>query len=175
MNTKIFSVKNEKSAEFPFYDGHAWYKEVSEAEFSKLSESGKIHCAGGRFFATSSFTEARAAAADLPPAPDEFTPKPNPIPAEVFDDNYGGLYGNPGRTLKGIATVIFILGAIASFVLAFVFGKTTSLWGYSEFNLGLFAGILIGGLVLSYLSGLGLAAFGDLVLSANEINKKLKK
>lgn len=112
----------------------------------------------------------------MPPAPDEFTPKPNPIPAEIFDDDSGGggIYGNPGRTLKGIATAIFILGAIASFVLAFVFGKTTSYWGYSEFNLGLFSGILIGGLVISYLSGLGLAAFGDLVLSAKEINKKLK-
>lgn len=56
MSTKIFSVKNEKSAEFPLYDGHAWYKEVSDSEFSKLSESGKIRSSGGRYFATSSFT-----------------------------------------------------------------------------------------------------------------------
>ena len=45
---------------------------------------------------------------------------------------------------------------------------------WDDFKLVLFFYILIGGVVLSYLSGLGLAAFGDLVLSANEIKRKLK-
>ena len=93
-------------------------------------------------------------------------------PSPESRERSGGIYPNPGATLKGIATLICILGMIASVILAVVFGYSTSLWG--DFNFGIFFGILIGGGVLSYLSGLGLAAFGDLVLSANEIKRKLK-
>lgn len=99
------------------------------------------------------------------------TPKHRPSP-ESRERSGGGIYPNPGATLKGIATLICVLGMVASVILAVVFGYSTSLLG--DFNFGLFFGILIGGGILSYLSGLGLAAFGDLVLSANEIKRKLK-
>ena len=76
-------------------------------------------------------------------------------------------------TLKVIAKFIFIFGTIASVILA-VCSAVLAGGFWDDFKLVLFFYILIGGGVLSYLSGLGLAAFGDLVLSANEIKRKLK-
>lgn len=172
MSKRIYSLKREKSAEFPLFDGSAWYKEVSDQEFSTLVTSSKIRHANGRFFATSSFTEARAAAEGLAPTNYSYD-FPDTSPEPDSEGRSGGLYSNPGATLKGLATLIFILGMVASVILAFTFGYPSFL-GYREFNAGLFFGILIGGVILSYLSGLGLAAFGDLVLSANEIKRKLK-
>lgn len=171
MSKRIYSLKREKSAEFPLFDGSAWFKEVSNQEFGTLVTNGQVRHANGRFFATSSFTEARAAAEGLAPTNYSYD-DPDMPPSPESRERSGGIYPNPGATLKGIATLICILGMIASVILAVVFGYSTSLWG--DFNFGIFFGILIGGGVLSYLSGLGLAAFGDLVLSANEIKRKLK-
>ena len=171
MSKRVYSLKREKSAEFPLFDGSAWFKEVSNQEFGTLVTNGQVRHANGRFFATSSFTEARAAAEGLAPTNYSYDDPDMPPPPESRERS-GGIYPNPGATLKGIATLICILGMIASVILAVVFGYSTSLWG--DFNFGIFFGILIGGGVLSYLSGLGLAAFGDLVLSANEIKRKLK-
>lgn len=171
MSKRIYSLKKEKSAEFPLFDGSAWYKEVSDQEFSTLVTSSKIRHANGRFFATSEFDEARAAAEGLAPT-DYLYDKPKAPPTSPDNERHsGGLYSNPGATLKGLATLIFILGIIASVILAITLSTTV---GYGEFNAVLFFGILIAGVILSYLSGLGLAAFGDLVLSANEIKRKLK-
>lgn len=171
MSKRVYSLKREKSAEFPLFDGSAWFKEVSNQEFGTLVTNGQFRHANGRFFATSSFTEARAAAEGLAPTNYSYD-DPDMPPSPESRERSGGIYPNPGATLKGIATLICILGMIASVILAVVFGYSTSLWG--DFNFGIFFGILIGGGVLSYLSGLGLAAFGDLVLSANEIKRKLK-
>ncbi len=171
MSKRVYSLKREKSAEFPLFDGSAWFKEVSNQEFGTLVTNGQVRHANGRFFATSSFTEARAAAEGLAPTNYSYD-DPDMPPSPESRERSGGIYPNPGATLKGIATLICILGMIASVILAVVFGYSTSLWG--DFNFGIFFGILIGGGVLSYLSGLGLAAFGDLVLSANEIKRKLK-
>ena len=171
MSKRIYSLKREKSAEFPLFDGSAWFKEVSNQEFGTLVTNGQVRHANGRFFATSSFTEALAAAEGLAPTNYSYD-DPDMPPSPESRERSGGIYPNPGATLKGIATLICILGMIASVILAVVFGYSTSLWG--DFNFGIFFGILIGGGVISYLSGLGLAAFGDLVLSANEIKRKLK-
>ena len=171
MSKRVYSLKREKSAEFPLFDGSAWFKEVSNQEFGTLVTNGQVRHANGRFFATSSFTEARAAAEGLAPTNYSYD-DPDMPPSPESRERSGGIYPNPGATLKGIATLICILGMIASVILAVVLGYSTSLWG--DFNFGIFFGILIGGGVLSYLSGLGLAAFGDLVLSANEIKRKLK-
>lgn len=172
MSKRIYSLKREKSAEFPLFDGSAWYKEVSDQEFSTLVTNGQVRHANGRFFATSSFAEAKAAADGLGPTDYSYDDPETPPSPESRERSGGGLYANPGVTLKVIATLICILGMIASIILAVVFGYSSSLWG--DFNFGVFFGILIGGVILSYLSGLGLAAFGDLVLSANEIKRKLK-
>lgn len=114
----------------------------------------------------------KAAAEGLDPTDYSYDDPETPPSPESRERSGGGIYPNPGATLKGIATLICVLGMVASVILAVVFGYSTSLLG--DFNFGLFFGILIGGGILSYLSGLGLAAFGDLVLSANEIKRKLK-
>ena len=174
MSKRIYSLKREKSAEFPLFDGSAWFKEVSNQEFGTLVTNGQVRHANGRFFATSSFAEARAAAEGLDPTDYSYDDPDTPPSSEGRERSGGGIYPNPGATLKGIATLICIIGMVASVILAVALGYTTTIWGDKEFNFGIFFGILIGGGVLSYISGLGLAAFGDLVLSANEIKRKLK-
>ena len=67
MSKRIYSLKREKSAEFPLFDGSTWFKEISNQEFGTLVTNGQVRHANGRFFATSSFTEARAAAEGLAP------------------------------------------------------------------------------------------------------------
>lgn len=173
MSKRIYSLKREKSAEFPLFDGSAWFKEVSNQEFGTLVTNGQVRHANGRFFATSSFAEARAAAEGLDPTDYSYDDPDTPPSSEGRERSEGGLYANPGVTLKVIAKFIFIFGTIASVILA-VCSAVLADGFWDDFKLVLFFYILIGGVVLSYLSGLGLAAFGDLVLSANEIKRKLK-
>lgn len=174
MSKRIYSVKKEKSEEFPLLDGSAWYKEVSDQEFRTLVDNGQIRHASGRFFATADFTEAREAAKGLASTDYSYEEPKEPVVQHSGESFNFSLYSNPGKTLKSIASLICIIGMIATVILAFTFGYTTDYWGYREFSFGAFLGILIIGAITSYLSGLGLAAFGDLVLSAKEINKKLK-
>lgn len=174
MSKRIYSVKKEKSEEFPLFDGSAWYKEVSGQEFRTLVDNGQIRHANGRFFATADFAEACEAAKGFAPTDYSYEDPVEPLVTNSGEQLNFSLYSNPGKTLKSIASLICIIGMIATVIFAFTFGYTTDYWGYREFSFGAFMGILIGGGITSYLSGLGLAAFGDLVLSAKEINKKLK-
>ena len=42
MSKRIYSLKREKSAEFPLFDGSAWFKEVSNQEFGTLVTNGQV-------------------------------------------------------------------------------------------------------------------------------------
>lgn len=147
MSKRVYATTRAQADQFPDCDELGWFIDIPEYEFEQMYKSGVISFDGNKYVASKAFV----------------------IPAV---ETGGGIYPNPGATLKGIATLICVLGMVASVILAVVFGYSTSLFG--DFNFGVFFGILIGGGVLSYLSGLGLAAFGDLVLSANEIKRKLK-
>ncbi len=187
---KVFSVSREFLDKFPHNDGcGGWYKIISAEEFEKLQNAGEIVWVSGRYFATSSsYTAATAAqrlrpvsecpalkndAPVLPPPKEQVktdTPKVNtnnansvrytsrPSYGQTSSDNGFGFYKNPGNTLMSIANVLFVLGTIVSIILAFAL---ESFW------------IFLGGTVGSYLSGLTLAAFGDLVISAKEISRKM--
>ena len=147
MSKRVYATTRAQADQFPDCDELGWFIDIPEYEFEQMYKSGVISFDGNKYVASKAFV----------------------IPAV---ETGGGIYPNPGATLKGIATLICVLGMVASVILAVVFGYSTSLLG--DFNFGLFFGILIGGGILSFLSGLGLAAFGDLVLSANEIKRKLK-
>lgn len=147
MSKRVYATTRAQADQFPDCDELGWFIDIPEYEFEQMYKSGVISFDGNKYVASKAFV----------------------IPAV---ETSSGIYPNPGATLKGIATLICVLGMVASVILAVVFGYSTSLFG--DFNFGVFFGILIGGGVLSYLSGLGLAAFGDLVLSANEIKRKLK-
>ena len=170
MSKRIYATKASQAREFSDHDGYGWYKDISDGEFDELCARGMLFEADGHYFAADSLEAAVKLAAKRVNYSQQTTAKA----VNSSDASSGGLYSNPGATLKDIATAICILGMIASVILAFVLGYTTSFWGDREFNAGLFFAILIGGGILSYLSGLGIAAFGDLVLSANEIKRKLK-
>ena len=168
MSKRIYATKASQANEFSDHDGYGWFKDISDSEFIEMRAQGKIFEVDGHYFAADSLMAAELAAKRAAYSKQETAETVKSFSASTG----GGIYPNPGATLKGIATLICVLGIIASIILAVVFGYSTSLWG--DFNFGVFFGVLIGGGVLSYLSGLGLAAFGDLVLSANEIKKKLK-
>ncbi len=170
MSKRIYATKASQVGEFgefSDYDGYGWFKDVSDDEFETMRKQSKVFEVDGHYFAADCMEQAQLAVK-------------NRQQAKALENGgmsisiSGGLYGNPGATLKGIASFICIFGIVVSIILAFTFGNTENLWGDSKFNAGIFFGILIPGVVISYLSGLGLAAFGDLVLSANEINRKLK-
>ena len=174
MSKRIYSLKREKSAEFPLFDGSAWFKEVSNQEFGTVQSADNYSAAAlGLPVLCTSFAEAKAAAEGLDPTDYSYDDPETPPSPESRERSGGGLYANPGVTLKVIAKFIFIFGTIASVILA-VCSAVLADGFWDDFKLVLFFYILIGGGVLSYLSGLGLAAFGDLVLSANEIKRKLK-
>lgn len=170
MSKRIYATNASQANEFADHDGYGWFKDISDSEFDEMRAQGKIFEADGHYFAADSMEQAQFAVSKRQHA-GKTVSENGSMPVSTSG---GGLYSNPGATLKGIATLICVLGLIASVILAFTLAYTTSFFGYSEFNAGIFFGILIGGAVLSYLSGLGLAAFGDLVLNASEINRKLK-
>ncbi len=163
MSKKVYSLRGSSNG-FPNHDSNGWFREVSDEEFWKLGSAGKVQEIEGKYYEDDVENEGRE------------------------DDDYyessssggflTGLYSNPGATLKSIASIVFILGVIASLILAITFGRTITfssiLSGGSSFSFGRFCSIFITGIVISYISSLGLAAFGDLVLNANEINRKLK-
>lgn len=146
MSKRIYANKTgEYTAGFPNCDDIGWYAEVSDEEVSRLMSERQIEYVNGNYFSAS------------------------------YKDNGGGLYANPGVTLKTIAKAVFIIGAVASLILAIVLGRSVDLWtGESTLNIGLFIGILLGGVLVSYLTGLGLAALGDIAKNLNEINRKIK-
>lgn len=173
MSKRIYASKASQAGEFgefSNYDGYGWSKDISDDEFETMRKQGKIFEVDGHYFAADSMEQAQSAVNRRRQA-ENAASENGGTPVSKFR---GGLYSNPGAILKTIASFICIFGIIVSIILAFALGNTESIWGHSKFNAGIFFGILIPGIVISYLSGLGLAAFGDLVLSANEINRKLK-
>lgn len=68
------------------------------------------------------------------------------------------MFSNPGEKMKSLAVVLFIISAIATFILAFTLGLDS----YGDPSL-LFLGILIGGLGVSFFSSLCLYGFGDCI------------
>lgn len=163
MGKKVYSLRGS-SFGFPNHDSGGWFREVSDDEFRWLGANGKIKEFDGNYYEDDAQNENRK---DY----DYYEP-------EKTGGFLSGLYLNPGETLKSIASIVFILGVIASLILAITFGRSISveylLSGESSFDFGRFCAIFISGIIVSYLSGLGLAAFGDLVQNANEINQKLK-
>jgi len=87
--------------------------------------------------------------------------------AQSAEDGEEALYANPGKTLKGIAKAVFIFFSIAIIIVDIIVVNPSN-------NFPVFLGIAVVGIALTYLSGLVLAAFGDLVRNVSEIKSKLK-
>ncbi len=147
MSKRIYTPDGGYTAGFSTSDEYGWYREISDEEFNRFLATGVI-CKGtdGRYFAASYLKE---------------------------EHKQSRIYPNPGVTLKGIASAVFCIGAVLSVILAYVLGNALAGW-YSDFNIGIFIVVTLGGVLVSYLAGLGLAAFGDIALNLNEINRKMK-
>lgn len=195
MGRKIYSMQGS-SANFPSHDDFGWFKFVSDEDFNRLWAQGMIKEYNGQYFqddraaapnpaAGGGYGAPNAGYAAPNAAPQYSAPQYNPVPP-AFAANHsdigflGKIYGDPGKTLRIIAPVVFILGLILSLVLAIEFGKTVSLdylWGggSSEFDFGRFLLIFLTGGVVSYLTGLSIAAFGELVTNTRGIKENTKK
>ncbi len=90
-------------------------------------------------------------------------------------ENNINIYKTPGKTLVFIAEVMLVLGSLASVGLAYTVGSIVEKLGRDELCSALACLTLIVGVVLSYLSGLMLVAFGQLVHSVHSIRKKKLK
>lgn len=90
-------------------------------------------------------------------------------------ENNTTIYKNTGRTLTLIAKAILVLGSLASIGLAYAVGSLTETLGREELCSAVSCFTLIVGVLLSYLSGLMLAALGELVCSIHSIKQKKLK
>lgn len=85
------------------------------------------------------------------------------------------MFEDAGGKLKKVADCLLWLGIIASVILAFVFGITKDRYGDNEYHWNIILGVLIGGSLGTYIECLLLAAFGDLVESAEAVYKMTKR
>ena len=72
------------------------------------------------------------------------------------------MFEDPGKKIKTVAKVLFVVQVIAAVVLAFVFGIERGHYS-NYFHAGLFFLILIGGIIFAYISNLILYGFGAIV------------
>ncbi len=203
MGRKIYSLQGS-SASFPSHDDFGWFKYVSDEDFQRLWVQGMLKEYNGQYYQDERASAPNPAAGGAPnagySAPNAGYAAPNGAPQytppqyaqpqytrgpAAFSANgdigfLGKIYADPGKTLRIMAPIVFILGLILSLILAINLGKTVSidyLWGgsSSQFDFGRFLLIFLTGGVTSYLTGLSIAAFGELVTNTRGIKDNTKK
>ncbi len=204
MGRKIYSLQGS-SASFPSHDDFGWFKYVSDEDFQRLWVQGMLREYNGQYYqderasapgaapnpaagsavggAGYSAPNAGYAPHGAPPqyAQPQYTRGPAAFSAGSSDIGFlGKIYADPGKTLRIMAPIVFILGLILSLILAINLGRTVSidyLWGgsSSQFDFGRFLLIFLTGGVTSYLTGLSIAAFGEIVTNTRGIKENTKK
>ena len=85
------------------------------------------------------------------------------------------MFENPGKKLKKLAEILFILSVVGSVILAFVVGFTRDRYGDLILRAGPFFLVLLGGPVLSYVEYLVLYGFGTLIEKTERTNEALER
>lgn len=89
----------------------------------------------------------------------------------VYNDSsvsfFGNIYSNPGKTIRGLAAVFYLI-----IVAIGIFLGVATMVATEKILLGILIIVVVA--LLGYFSGLGLAAFGKLVENSTEIVKLLK-
>ena len=101
--------------------------------------------------------------------------KTDPIPSgnspeSVSAASRSGLYSNAGGAMITLAKVIFVVYSIISIIVGIKVGSASY-----EFQFFPFLLISVVGVLVAYLAGLGLAAFGHLVCDVKYIKDELSK
>lgn len=198
MGRKIYSMQGS-SANFPSHDDFGWFRYVSDEDFQRLWVQGMLKEYNGQYYQDERASAPNSAAGGAPNAgysapnagyaapngapqytPPQYTRGPSAFAANGDIGFLGKIYADPGKTLRIMAPIVFILGLILSLILAIAFGKTVStdyIFGgsSSEFDFGRFILIFLTGGVTSYLTGLSIAAFGELVTNTRGIRDNTKK
>ena len=68
------------------------------------------------------------------------------------------MFENPGTIIKKISGFCFAIACVSSLICAIAFGKGK----YGDFSAWTFIGILVGGILISWISSLLFYAFGDI-------------
>lgn len=96
--------------------------------------------------------------------------------------NIFSVFGNPGQVIRIMALIVFFGGIIASIVFAWIESYTESEYVYSRygsyytdpsFEFGTFIGIVFGGSIGAWFSGLMLMTIGDTVLNIKRMADKV--
>lgn len=163
MSIRVYKVGSDYQPGFAAYDENGWYREVGDEEFEKLKSEGSVFEKDGVFYFKLSDSENRSSA------------------GSKIKGFFANPFENPGATIKKLAKIVFYIGLAATFIYGIIIGIQTGeitysyISGYSKgFSVGAMLVVWIGGAIGSYLSCLGLAALGDIVVNLNEINKKIK-
>ena len=82
--------------------------------------------------------------------------------------NVGGVYSNPGNSMITLAKTIFYIISVLGILAGIALGNISY-----EFNIVLFLVTAVGGVLVAYLTGLFLAAFGHLVSDVKFIRSML--
>lgn len=92
----------------------------------------------------------------------------------------GKLFENSGSKIKTIAKIFLVIGIIGSIALAIILGRQTVnvlYYGYTQvedrFDFMMFLCILVGGILISYISSLILHGFGELVENSEHIRSSV--
>ena len=101
--------------------------------------------------------------------------KTDPIPSgnspeSVSAASRSGLYSNAGGAMITLAKVIFVVYSIISIIVGIAVGSASYDFQFLPFLL-----ISVVGVLVAYLAGLGLAAFGHLVCDVKYIKDELSK
>ena len=152
---KVYSATGDVQPGFPKLDSVGWYVELSDEDFEKALNEGKIFEKEGLFYSNNNLMSDSDAAQDEK-----------------------GLFANPGKSIKTVTMVLFVIGCVLSLIAGIGAGVApqAALYDYYEpsFNFLLFLLTTAVGVFASYISCLVLAAIGDIALNLRELNKKTK-
>lgn len=146
---KVYSVKNYYTPGFPNSDPNGFYAEISDEDFDAYFQSGVVFEQDERYYTN-------AASLNIEPAA----------------DGGKGMFANPGKSIKGITTWVFVIGCVIS-VLAGI-GAGSAVDPFGGFNILSFLLTTVIGVFVSYVSCLVLAAIGDIAVNLRELNRKTK-
>ena len=87
------------------------------------------------------------------------------------------MFNKPGDKLQSAALILFVIGVIASIVLGIVYCVKQAIAANGTFIIWavlISASVVIGGILVSYLGGLVLYGFGELIESNARIEERMK-
>lgn len=170
----IHATRKSQLSVFRDTDQFGYFRTVTGEDFDRLNAAGHIVERNGVYYYIEDASDTDIIDGKATPGYNPDAPAGAPVTDSQFGDDPGRLYSDPGRTLKSIADIMCVIFSLISIVAGVGAGVLFGEASDSEFSTFAFILVSAVGIIIAYVSNLALAAFGDLVMNANEINRKLK-